>query len=134
MSIFLPPLDDDVILGLELDLDLGLELDLDLGLGLEPSARLVAPTRRNTQKREIDETIIELGSTYLILLVRLNNVLNLLGRFLTQSIASKLVSGLYVLTIPNLVFPLFTGAVVLSVSRYTLNVTVHFSLFNKSEI
>ena len=33
------------------------------------------------------------GSTYLILLVRLNNVLNRLGRFLAESIATKLVSG-----------------------------------------
>jgi hypothetical protein len=104
-----------------------------LALGLALDVRL---TRRNAQEREIDETVIELGSTYLILLVRLNMALILLGRRLAESIASNLVSGLYDLTIPFFVLvPLiFRGAVLLSVSRYSLNETVHFSLFNKSEI
>jgi hypothetical protein len=46
VSLFLPPLDGSLVFGLERDLALGL------------SARLVAPMRRNKQKREIDETII----------------------------------------------------------------------------
>jgi hypothetical protein len=78
----------DALLGLGLDLGLGLAL----GLGLDLDALL--ETRRNKQKRPIEDTFIAWGSTYLILLVRLNSVLNRLGRFLTQSIASRLVSGL----------------------------------------
>ena len=81
----LPPLDFAAALA---PLPLGLALDVRL-------------TRRNAQEREIDETVIELGSTYLILLVRLNMALILLGRCLAQSIASKLVSGLYDRTIPR---------------------------------
>jgi hypothetical protein len=63
---------------------------MDLPLGLDA----LLETRRNKQKRPIEETVIASGSTYLILLVRLNSVLNRLGRILTQSIASRLVSGL----------------------------------------
>jgi hypothetical protein len=75
-------------LGLDVDLALGLDVDRDLGLDA------LLETRRNKQKRPIEETVIACGSTYLILLVRLNSVLNRLGRFLAQSIASRLVSGL----------------------------------------
>jgi hypothetical protein len=105
-----------------------------LGLLVAPLGLLAAPTRRNKQNRETEETIMFVGSTYLILLVRLNIELNLLGRFLMQSIASKLVSGLYERTIPPLTScAIFTPAVLLSVSRYALNETVHLELFNKSE-
>ncbi len=91
-------------------------------------------TRCNKQNREMEETVIVDGSTYLILLVLLNIELNLLGRFLMQSIASKLVSGLYERTIPFLLScEIFTAAVLSSVSRYTLNETLHFSLSTKSE-
>jgi hypothetical protein len=107
---------------------------LDLALGVALFGLLAAPTRRNKQNRETEETIMFIGSTYLILLVRLNIALNPLGRFLMQSIASKLVSGLYERTIPFLTScAIFTPAVVLSVSRYALNETVHLELFNKSE-
>jgi hypothetical protein len=83
------------------------------------------PTRRNKQNRETEETVINSGSTYLILFVRLNNALIRLGRFLTHSIASKLVSGLYDLTIPFFK-DIFTSALALSVSRYALNETKQF--------
>ena len=102
----LPPLDFAAALA---PLPLALPLDfaessksnkstVALALGLALDVRL---TRRNVQEREIDETVIELGSTYLILLVRLNMALILLGRCLAQSVASKLVSGLYDRTIPR---------------------------------
>ena len=78
----------DVDMALGLGLALGLDVDRDLGLDA------LLETRRNKQKRPIEETVIARGSTYLILLVRLNSVLNRLGRFLAQSIASRLVSGL----------------------------------------
>lgn len=95
-------LDVDRALGLDVDLALGLDVDLALGLdmalGLDVDRDLgldaLLETRRNKQKRPIEETVIACGSTYLILLVRLNSVLNRLGRFLAQSIASRLVSGL----------------------------------------
>ena len=73
---------------------LGLDVDLALGLGLALGLDALLETRRNKQKRPIEETVILLGSTYLTLLVRLNSVLNRFGRFLAQSIASRLVSGL----------------------------------------
>ena len=73
---------------------LGLDVDLVLGLGLALGLDALLETRRNKQKRPIEETVILLGSTYLTLLVRLNSVLNRFGRFLAQSIASRLVSGL----------------------------------------
>jgi hypothetical protein len=61
-------------------------------LGLDAPRGIV--TRRNKQNREMEDTVIDSGSTYLTLLVRLNNLLNLLGRFLEHSTASKLVAGL----------------------------------------
>jgi hypothetical protein len=85
-------LDVDLVLGL--GLALGLDVDLVLGLGLALGLDALLETRRNKQKRPIEETVILLGSTYLTLLVRLNSVLNRFGRFLAQSIASRLVSGL----------------------------------------
>jgi hypothetical protein len=89
-------LDVDMALGLDVDLALGLDVDLALGLDVDRDLGLDAllETRRNKQKRPIEETVIACGSTYLILLVRLNSLLNRLGRFLAQSIASRLVSGL----------------------------------------
>jgi hypothetical protein len=139
--LLFPPLGLDLDLGVApfgLDLDLGVApFGLDLDLGVAPfglALDLESPTRRNKQNREMDDTIMLDGSTYLILLVRLNIVLSLLGRFLIQSIASKLVSGLYERTIPPLTScAIFTAAVLLSVSRYALNETAHLELFNKSE-
>jgi hypothetical protein len=83
----LAPLGLDIALGVA---PLGLAPLAPLGLALDVGV----PTRRNKQNRETEETVINPGSTYLILFVRLNNVLIRLGRFLTHSIASKLVSGL----------------------------------------
>jgi hypothetical protein len=124
-----------------LELNLGVApLDIALGvapLGLAPlglGLDLTLGVRRNKQNRETEETVINPGSTYLILFVRLNNVLIRLGRFLTHSIAINLVSGLYDLTIPLLTSKdIFTSALALSVSRYALNETKQSLLFNKSE-
>ena len=71
-------------------------LGLDVPLGLFGLAFLDAlfGTRRKPQYREMEDTVMKLGSTYLTLLVRLNNMLTLLGRFLTQSTATKFVTGL----------------------------------------
>jgi len=137
--LFFPPLDFECILAAaaELPLDFFDESSKSnkstfmLALGLALAERL---TRRSVQEREIDEIVMELGSTYLILVVRLNKVLNRLGRFLTESIASKLVSGLYDLTIPSFISLSLIGAALLSVSRYTLNETMHLALFSKSDI
>ena len=85
--LILPPL-----LGVETPLGLDALLGLDAPLGLD--ALLDATTRRNKQPPETEDTIMDSGATYLSLLVRLNTVLNLLGRFLTQSTASNPVTGL----------------------------------------
>jgi hypothetical protein len=55
---------------------LGLDVDLVLGLGLALGLDALLETRRNLQKRPIEETVNLLGSTYLTLLVRLNSVLD----------------------------------------------------------
>jgi len=62
-------------------------LGLDLGLRLDV-------TRRKPQSREMEDTVMNAGSTYLTLFVRLKNALTRLGRFLTQSTATKFVTGL----------------------------------------
>jgi hypothetical protein len=104
--LMLPPLGVALneAFGVETPLGLDALLDLDIPLGLDESLGVEAPlgldalremlARRNKQNREMEDTFMESGSTYLILLVRLNNRLNRLGRFLEHSTASKLVSGL----------------------------------------
>ena len=72
-------------------------LGLALAFGVAPLGLALAreaPTRRNKQSREMDDTVMCDGSTYLIFWVRLKMVLTRLGRFLAQSTATKLVSGL----------------------------------------
>ena len=91
--LFLPPLGLALARGVA---PLGLALARGVApLGLRPGLALArgVPTRRNKQLIETEDTVMCDGSTYLILLVRLNNVLNRLGRFLAESIATKLVSG-----------------------------------------
>jgi hypothetical protein len=87
------------LLGLDAPLGLDALFGLDAPFGLDAAplgldALRGIVTRRNKQNREMEDTVIDPGSTYLTLLVRLNNLLNLLGRFLEHSTASKLVTGL----------------------------------------
>jgi hypothetical protein len=79
-------------LGLEVPLGLDVPLGLEVPSGLDLDALWV--TRRNKQPREMEDTVMDSGSTYLSVWVRLNHVLNLLGRFLELSTASNFVAGL----------------------------------------
>ena len=83
-------------MGLDVPLGLEVPLGLDVPLGLFGLAFLDAlfGTRRNQQSREMEDTVMDSGSTYLSLWVRLNKRLTLLGRFLELSTASKFVAGL----------------------------------------